>query len=87
MSQTPKRYQSGEIDAAGRVAKCGDGMVRGLLFVVPYIEHVPPDVGAIKMWLCNRRPKEWAEKQTQTHEFGEQARQLLEWIAKGGPTT
>ena len=29
---TPKRYQSGEVDKAGRVSKCGDGMVRGLLF-------------------------------------------------------
>ena len=29
---TPRRYQSGEIDRAGRISKCGDGMVRGLLF-------------------------------------------------------
>jgi transposase len=29
---TPRRYQSGEVDTAGRVSKCGDGMVRGLLF-------------------------------------------------------
>ena len=29
---TPRRYQSGEVDHAGRVSKCGDGMVRGLLF-------------------------------------------------------
>ena len=29
---TPRRYQSGEIDAPGRVSKCGDAMVRGLLF-------------------------------------------------------
>ena len=29
---TPRRYQSGEIDQAGRVSKCGDGMVRGLLY-------------------------------------------------------
>jgi transposase len=29
---TPKRYQSGEVDLAGRVSKCGDAMVRGLLF-------------------------------------------------------
>ena len=29
---TPRRYQSGEVDVAGRVSKCGDGMVRGLLF-------------------------------------------------------
>jgi hypothetical protein len=29
---TPARYQSGEVDRAGRVSECGDGMVRGLLF-------------------------------------------------------
>ena len=29
---TPRRYQSGEVDKAGRVSKCGDSMVRGLLF-------------------------------------------------------
>jgi transposase len=29
---TPRRYQSGEIDQAGRVSKCGDALVRGLLY-------------------------------------------------------
>ena len=29
---TPTCYQSGEVDYAGRISKCGDGMVRGLLF-------------------------------------------------------
>ncbi|SMD02226.1 Transposase [Primorskyibacter flagellatus] len=29
---TPKRHQSGEIDWSGRVSKCGDGAMRGLLF-------------------------------------------------------
>lgn len=28
----------------------------------PYIEHVPPDIGAIKYWLNNRQPEEWAER-------------------------
>jgi hypothetical protein len=28
----------------------------------PYVEHVPPDVGAIKMWLTNRKPKDWKDK-------------------------
>lgn len=27
-----------------------------------YEEYYPPDVGAAKMWLMNRRPKEWREK-------------------------
>jgi transposase len=29
---TPRRYQSGEVDHGGRISKCGDGMVRSLLF-------------------------------------------------------
>ncbi len=30
---------------------------------VAVVEHVPPDVGAIKLWLSNRRPGEWRDKQ------------------------
>lgn len=29
---TPRRYQSGEIDRAGKISKCGDAMVRSLLY-------------------------------------------------------
>jgi transposase len=29
---TPRRYQSGEVDRNGRVSKCGDAMLRALLF-------------------------------------------------------
>jgi transposase len=29
---TPRRYQSGEIDRNGRISKCGDSMLRALLF-------------------------------------------------------
>jgi transposase len=29
---TPRRYQSGEIDRMGRISKCGDAMMRALLF-------------------------------------------------------
>ena len=29
---TPRRYQSGEIDRMGRISKCGDAMMRTLLF-------------------------------------------------------
>lgn len=32
LGRTPKRPQSGEIDWSGRVSKCGDGTMRGLLF-------------------------------------------------------
>ena len=28
----------------------------------PYIEHVPPDVGAAKHWLSNRDPDRWKDK-------------------------
>lgn len=36
----------------------------GQVIVEPYVEHVPPDIGAIKMWLTNRRGDKWREKQT-----------------------
>lgn len=39
----------------------------GQVIVEPYVEHVPPDIGAIKMWLTNRRPDRWREKQTTEH--------------------
>ena len=29
---TPRRYQSGEVDKAGRISKCGDSLVRGYLY-------------------------------------------------------
>jgi hypothetical protein len=35
----------------------------GAVVRVPIVEHVPPDVGAIKLWLNNRRPGEWRDKQ------------------------
>jgi hypothetical protein len=31
-------------------------------------EHIPGDVGAQKMWLCNRVSKEWRDKIEHTHE-------------------
>jgi hypothetical protein len=31
-------------------------------------EHIPGDVSAQKMWLCNRLPKEWRDKIEHTHE-------------------
>lgn len=29
---TPRRYQSGDVDCAGRISKCGDGLLRAYLF-------------------------------------------------------
>jgi len=34
----------------------------GQVIVEPFVEHVPPDVGAIKMWLTNRRSDGWRDK-------------------------
>lgn len=31
--------------------------------MVPFITHVPPDVAAATLWLKNRRPDEWRDKQ------------------------
>ncbi len=36
----------------------------GEVIVEPYIEHVPPDVGAAKLWLTNRKSGEWKERIT-----------------------
>lgn len=35
---------------------------KGVPVVVPYIEHVPPDVGALQYWLNNRDPAHWKSK-------------------------
>lgn len=34
---TSRRYQSGEIDRAGRISKCGDAMVRSLLYEAAHV--------------------------------------------------
>ncbi len=34
---TPRRYQSGEVDRAGRISKCGDRMLRSLLFEAAHV--------------------------------------------------
>ena len=38
---------------------CHDGQI----IRAEIVEHVPPDVGAIKLWLGNRRPDKWRDKQ------------------------
>jgi len=45
----------------------------------PYLEHVPPDPGSIKMWLCNRRGDVWRDKieSTVTFDVGERFGQLI----------
>jgi len=34
----------------------------GDVVIEPFVEHVPPDVGAQKFWLTNRRGRDWREK-------------------------
>lgn len=36
---------------------------QGQPVIVPYREHVPPDLTAIRLWLANRKPEQWKEKQ------------------------
>jgi len=41
---------------------------QGSPMVVDYVEHYPPDTQAASLWLRNRQPKKWRDKQT--HELG-----------------
>lgn len=34
----------------------------GTPIITEYVEHVPPDPGAAKLWLTNRRPDDWRDK-------------------------
>jgi hypothetical protein len=34
----------------------------GVPVIEPYVEHVPPDIGAITLWLTNRKGAEWRNK-------------------------
>lgn len=40
---------------------------KGSPVIVPFDEHVPPDVGAINQWLTNRQPDKWKSKQSLEH--------------------
>lgn len=40
---------------------------QGVVVRAPTIEHVPPDPSAAKLWLTNRRPEAWREKQEVDH--------------------
>lgn len=39
----------------------------GSVIVEPYVEHVPPDVGAAQFWLKNRRADKWRDKAELQH--------------------
>ena len=48
---TPRRYQSGEVDRAGHISKCGDGLLRSYLFEAANVlltRHPKPC--ALKAW-------------------------------------
>jgi len=48
---TPRRYQSGESDYSGRVSKCGDAQMRGLLFeAASCLIHQVKRFSALKSW-------------------------------------
>jgi transposase len=48
---TPRRYQSGEKDIAGRISKCGDMQVRALLYEAAHVILTRPvKGGALKSW-------------------------------------
>lgn len=41
---------------------------QGVIVRADTVEHVPPDMGAAKLWLTNRRPDRWRD--VQKHEMG-----------------
>jgi hypothetical protein len=47
------------------------------------IEHFPPDVGAIKLWLGNRRPDTWRDKQEVKLDGSEAFLKVWEAISEG----
>jgi transposase len=55
---TPRRYQSGEIDRTGRISKCGDGMLRSLLYEAAQVLLTRASGSWLKAWglqLAKRR--------------------------------
>src|SRR5919206_5183284 len=55
---TPRRYQSGELDRMGRISKCGDGMLRSLLFEAAQVLLTRAGGSWLKAWglrLAKRR--------------------------------
>jgi transposase len=55
---TPRRYQSGELDRTGRISKCGDGMLRSLLYEAAQVLLTRASGSWLKAWglqLAKRR--------------------------------
>lgn len=54
---------------------------------VDYLEHCPPDVAAIKLWLTNRQPDRWAEKQQHKHDAGGGWAEVFDALGKASTAT
>jgi len=58
---------------------------KGQPVVVEHMEHVPPDLGAMKLWLTNRRGDKWREKTEHTHKADEAFLALWQKMSGGQP--
>lgn len=56
---------------------------QGSPVVVPYVEHIPPDVGAASRWLKSRRKEEWGDRQELDLTGGEAFTNIWNAIASG----
>lgn len=58
---------------------------QGVIVRAPTVEHVPPDPSAAKLWLTNRKPEEWREKQEIDHKSsdGSMTPTRIEIVAPG----
>lgn len=56
----------------------------GEVTMTEYDEHVPPDPGAAKLWLTNREPEEWRDKQHHEHGLSAEFAQFLAEIDGDG---
>lgn len=56
---------------------------QGEVVRAPTVEHVPPDPSAAKLWLTNRRPEAWRDKQEIDHKSsdGSMTPQRVELVA------
>ena len=56
---------------------------QGTPVVVPYVEHLPPDVGAASRWLKSRRKEQWGERQELSIKGDEMFTEIWNAIATG----
>jgi hypothetical protein len=61
----------------------------GVPVYADFIEHVPPDPGAAKLWLTNRRSEQWRDKTYNEHagKDGAPLVPVLNVIGRTEPTT